>query len=122
MFGGVLKAIDLKALTLVLLTVVLGLVSALVLKEATLLKDLGWKQLFVVVCIAAGVNGLRFILWGIVHKNYPLSLSYPLSSLFFPCILFMGYFYGEDITSMKLLAVVMIGCGVGLLTYESQST
>lgn len=109
----------LRAVLLVLITVMLGLASAFILKEAALNQDLTAVHLILIFGIVAAVNGIRFIVWGYIHRRYPLGFSYPITSMFFPLILVMGYFYGEPITLMKLFGVVLIASGTAVLAYEN---
>ena len=72
--------------------------------------------------LVLGLNAGRFLLWGFLHKNYPLSFVFPLSAIFFPVILFIDIFiYDEQITLSKLIGVVLILSGVLLLTSEGSS-
>lgn len=108
-------------LPMVAITVMLGIVSAVLLKEASSQAHLSWLAICLFFVAVMVVNGLRFVLWGWVHKRHPISLSYPLGSIFFPMILFVGhYFYGEPVTAQKLLASVIIMIGVGILTAEKR--
>lgn len=106
----------LHAFFLVLTTVLLGLVSVWILKETTLKGAISWVAILGVIGLVVFVNGIRFLLWGVIHKRYPLNLSFPINSMFFPLILVMGYFYGEPITTAKVLGATMITVGVALLT------
>lgn len=103
---------------LVFFTVVLGLVSAAALKEASQFHNMSLPILLVIVFVVIFVNGLRFMVWGYVHKKYPLSSSYPISSLFFPAILIMSYGYGETVGIQKVLGAALISLGVAYLTYK----
>lgn len=112
---------NIKAFLLVAVTVLLGLVSAAILKEASMYEDLTVGMVLLVGGGAALVNGARFVVWGLVHRQYPISISYPLSSLFFPLILILSIYYGEAFAWHQVVAVVMISVGVGILTFEGKS-
>jgi multidrug transporter EmrE-like cation transporter len=108
-------------LVVVTATVLLGLVSAVLLKEASSQQNMSQLIMALIFFAVLFVNSLRFVLWGHVHKRHPISLSYPLGSLFFPMILLVGYFYyGEPVTVQKLVASVIIMLGVGILTIEEK--
>ena len=113
----VVKKSPVQALLLVLGSVVLGLISAWCLKEAAQRQDITISTLVIVIGTVVGVNGCRFLLWGYIHKHYPLSFSYPLNSLFFPSILIMAYYYGESVNMSQILGVVLITFGVAVLAY-----
>lgn len=108
------------ALWLVLLTVVLGLISALMLKKAALTVSLAASQLLLLILVVAALNGGRFLIWGYLHKHYPLSYSYPLNSLFFPAILVMGYCFGERLELTQFIGVILITAGIAILSYENR--
>ncbi|MDB4575810.1 hypothetical protein N9112_02510, partial [bacterium] len=82
--------------------------------------DITISTLVFVIGAVVGVNAARFLLWGYIHKHYPLSLSYPLNSVFFPFVLIMGYYYGEPISYFQIIGVVLITSGVAVLTYEGK--
>ena len=113
-----LKKSGALALMLVLCSVALGLVSAWLLKEASLKQDVALYSLVAIFGVVATVNAGRFLLWGYIHKYYPISFSYPLSSLFFPMILLMSYYYGEKIHISQICGVILITIGVAVLAYE----
>ena len=107
-----------NALLLVFVTVLLGLVGAYCLKEASVLEAPSFSLLLAIIMIVAGVNGVRFVLWGYIHKKYPLSISYPFNSVFYPLVLLMGYFYGDPVTFAKVVGVLLITAGVAVMAYE----
>lgn len=106
------------ALILVMCTVMLGLASAWILKEVSMQSEPGYALIVFAIILVAFVNLSRFVLWGYIHNHYPISLSYPFNSLFFPMVMVMGYFYGEDITVNRMAGVALITAGVALLAYE----
>ena len=102
---------------LVLSTVVIQIVVAILLKE--LADARGGRSHWLVaaiIAVAAGLNGIRFLVWGFTSKHFPLSSSYPLTALFFPCILIVSAFYGEAVVWTKLVAVAIIVAGLALTT------
>lgn len=109
-------------LALTLLTVIIGVASAVTLKFMS--QDLTFSIFYLILMygLVLGLNATRFLLWGFLHKNYPLSFVFPLSAIFFPVILFIDIFiYDEQITLSKLIGVVLILSGVLLLTSEGSS-
>lgn len=103
---------------LVLSTVILQLLVAVLLKEVADAAPRSWFVLLAVLGLAVGLNGVRFVLWGYTHKHYPLSRSYPLVALFFPCILLLSLWYGEAVGWMQVAGVAAIMAGVALLNQE----
>jgi len=110
-----------QALILVLISIALGIVSALCLNEIAQKQHISFVVLVVVIGIAVLVNAGRFLLWGYIHKHYPISLSYPLNSLFFPLIFIIGYFYGEPVNNSQILGVILITSGVAILSYDGKN-
>jgi len=69
-------------------------------------------------CISAVVlfSGLRFILWGWVHRRVNLSKSYALTAVFFPLIAFVSHLQGETISIAQWIGVSLIFAGVIYIT------
>lgn len=104
---------------LVLSTVVIQLLVAIVLKQLALTHSTGVSLWLLVGLLAAiGLNGLRFLIWGFTHKHYPLSHSYPLTSLFFPCVLGLSVWYGDTVLASQVVAVALIMAGVALMNWS----
>lgn len=97
---------------LVFSTVLLQLAAAWVLDTAAGWgSSAGWTIAVVAVMAALALNVGRFVIWGYTHKRFPLSLTYPLTTLFFPCILLLSYFQGEAVGGMETLGTVLITVG-----------
>jgi drug/metabolite transporter (DMT)-like permease len=98
--------------SLVLSTVLINLVTSLLLDHASVSERL---NLFVIGIIGSvlAINGLKFLIWGYLHKHYDASKSYPLISLFFPLILLTSILKGEgSLTLAKGGGVLLILLGV----------
>jgi drug/metabolite transporter (DMT)-like permease len=105
----------------VTITVGLGLASALLLKAASSLQQHSWHIIGLLFLAALFVNGLRFAIWGHVHKKHPISLSYPLASTFFPLILLVGHFiYDEPFRGQQVVGAIIIMFGVGMLALDKR--
>ncbi len=104
----------------VIVIVVLNLAAAILLKILASQGDLSVDVLVVGILVAAGLNGLRFLVWGFAHSRYLLSTTYPLSSMFFPAILAVSWFFGEEVGLKELVGTVLIVCGVLWLTLSGQ--
>ena len=104
---------------LVLATVVIQLVVAALLKELTL-RDATPVAVAGALVVAVLLNGVRFLAWGYTHRHYPLSRSYPLTALFFPCILLLSIHYGETIGWSQVAGVALILAGLWLMNSGAQ--
>ena len=54
------------------------------------------------------------MVWGEMHKRYPLSLAYPASALFFPLVMVLAWLYGEVVTPAKVAGSMLVTFGVML--------
>ena len=105
-------------LTIVLIAVCLNVISAVVLKT---MADMGALTLFAVaggLLLALTINIARFMVWGYAHSKFPLSKTYPLTSVFFPLMLVVSYFYGEPASWSQIVGVLLIVSGVAWLTWR----
>jgi drug/metabolite transporter (DMT)-like permease len=99
------------------LLVVCGAVT-LQIAGALVLKGMADRPHLPLAAVAAGVglvallNGARFLAWGYSHRRFPLSTSYPLSSVFFPLMLGVAYLYGDPIGWNQWLGTALITTGV----------
>lgn len=101
---------------LVFLTVIGAVLSAYFLSEMASQPDLLFWQFVGGIALVLGINGVRFLVWGFVHKKYPLSYSYPYTALFFPMILVLAIWQGHQIHTLQYLGILVISVGVFLLT------
>lgn len=108
-------------LGLMLATVVLQLAVALVLDLAANREVR--LDLFTVVAIlgAVALHGIRFVIWGYAHRRYPLSLTYPLTALFFPLVLVLAYWRGEAVGMAQVGGTILITAGVALTAWGSNA-
>jgi drug/metabolite transporter (DMT)-like permease len=110
--------LTLKALAVVTVTVLLQLLGAALLKQASLSVRLGLLVPALFILCAFGVQGLRFLLWGYAHKRWPLSVTYPLTAVFFPMLIALAAFYGEPVTLQQWLGGLCITAGVAWLALQ----
>ena len=106
------------------LTVMLGAV-ALQVAGAVLLKALALQaQASISFWVAVGVVGviilnlLRFVVWGYAHRRFPLSTSFPLSSLFFPLMLVVAVLFDDPVEARQVAGVVLITMGSIWLNFK----
>lgn len=108
----------LRLVLLVLSTVVIQIVVAVLLKELADARGGSTAWMLLVLALAVGLNGLRFLVWGYTHRHYALSHSYPLTALFFPCILLLSAWYGDPIGTGEIVGVLAIMGGIALMNWE----
>ena len=106
-------------LFIVLLVVMANITGAVVLKELAMRPELSILWLISGVAIVVFLNGFRFVIWGIAHSRYPLSMTFPLTSLFFPLLLAVSYFYGDPLPWTKWLGTGLITAGVFWLAWKN---
>jgi multidrug transporter EmrE-like cation transporter len=58
------------------------------------------------------LNGARLVIWLLANRRFPLSTTYPLTSIFFPIMLAISYAYGEPVNVLKILGTLLIASGV----------
>lgn len=107
-------------LLLVLSTVLIQLFVAILLKE---LAERPTTRLWMVFILggALALNALRMLVWGFTHRLYPLSHSYPLTALFFPCIMLLGLHYGEPVRVHQIAGVAVIIAGLVLMNRTQEA-
>jgi drug/metabolite transporter (DMT)-like permease len=106
---------------LVLFTVVIQIAVAVLLKELADARTSTGAWVVLVLGAAVGLNGIRFLVWGYTHRYFPLSHSYPLTALFFPCVLLVSAWYGERIAGHQVLAVAIIMAGLAAMTWNNDA-
>lgn len=102
----------------VMLAVFLNILSAVILKESSIRFDYNFFLIIVISAIVLIVNLSKFLLWAYIHKNYPISRTLPLTSLFYPCIFIISLFYGELFSLNKLLGTFLLVIGIVLILNE----
>lgn len=100
---------------LTLLNVCMQLASALLLKLAPPYAPRHAPLLAVLMAGVLALNVARFVLWGALHRRFPISLAYPASALFFPGILAMAWWFDERVGPAQLAGAALVLAGVGLL-------
>jgi drug/metabolite transporter (DMT)-like permease len=97
---------------LVFSTVLIQLASAWVLDTAADTKPgRGWTIIAAAVALAIGLNVVRFVIWGYTHRRFPLSQTYPLTALFFPCVLVLSWLKGDAIHVPEIAGTALITLG-----------
>lgn len=63
--------------------------------------------------------GISFLLWLVVISKIKLSIAYPLTSLNFVLVVIASYFlYGERLSLLQYISIVLIIIGIITLTYQ----
>lgn len=102
----------LLATSLVSVAVGLNVTSAVILKETADKTDKSFLIIGILLFLVFLINMVRVMFWATIHKRFELSVSYPLTSLFFPLILIVSALYGEDLSLYKILGTGIITLGV----------
>ena len=95
---------------------VMGIIGANV-TSGLVLKTLadhasGWLITGIGFSFVFALNGARLVIWLLANRRFPLSTTYPLTSLFFPIMLSISYAYGEPVNVVKILGTLLIASGV----------
>lgn len=112
----------LGALAVVGAVVGLNATSAVLLKTIADHRSLGLALLLLGLAGVVLINLLRFWLWGMAHGRYPLSETYPLTSLFFPVMLLISWRYGEPVGARQIFGTCLITLGVVWLTLRKEAS
>lgn len=113
---------SLLPLALVSATVVLQLAAAWLLSAFAAVKPApALLAAGMAVFAAIVLNVLRFLIWGYAHKRFPLSETYPLTALFFPCILLLSYLRGNPVVIFQLTGTVLITVGAFVMAAAKPS-
>ncbi|MFQ5508348.1 MAG: hypothetical protein ACE5FN_03315 [Leptospirillia bacterium] len=98
--------------------VALQIISAVVLKGMADHPLLPALFVALGIVLVAALNAARFLAWGYAHRRYPLSHSYPLSSMFFPLMLGVAWLYGDPISANQVAGTVLITAGVAWVAFR----
>jgi drug/metabolite transporter (DMT)-like permease len=92
----------------------LQLFAAKLVKDASALPPSQPFALALLLGVVLVLAAARFMVWGEMHKRYPLSLAYPANALFFPLVMALAWFYGETVTRMNIAGAALVTAGVVL--------
>lgn len=108
-------------LALVALNIGLQLVNAALIKFAAGLSagQLGW--IAGVLALVTGLSVGRFVVWGAMHKRFPVSVAYPATALFFPCLVAVAAAFGEPVSATQITGAGIVTMGVLLLLLPSRT-
>ena len=116
-----------RNLALILVSVSLGAVGQLLMKKGMMVFGETsvariWSQLWSILTIPYILIGftcfaVSAVLWLVVVSKLEVSYAYPMVSLSYILILIVSYFwFGENVTTVRILGVVLICAGVIAIT------
>lgn len=94
------------------INIIVQLITAAIIKESTVLTSAEWLFLVLAYLAVLGFNGVRFVVWGVIHRQFPIGVAYASTALLFPAIVFMAYLYGETVTVKHVIGVLLVMIGV----------
>jgi drug/metabolite transporter (DMT)-like permease len=106
---------------LTLANVSMQLASALLLKLAPEPASGRFVWIGVLLGGVLALNVMRFVVWGAVHARFPLSVAYPASALFFPGIVAMAWWFGEQVGPAQIAGAALVMTGVVILLSERET-
>jgi drug/metabolite transporter (DMT)-like permease len=92
--------------------VALNLLNAVFMKTLANQVGLGAFLLLLGMAAVLFVNGLRMLVWMYANRYFPLSTMYPLTSIYYPLMLFVSHAFGETITLPQVIGALLIAFGV----------
>jgi drug/metabolite transporter (DMT)-like permease len=108
-------------LALVALNIGLQLLNATLIKFASGLSAARLEWIAVVLVLVAGLSVGRFVVWGAMHKRFPVSVAYPATALFFPCLVAVAAAFGEPVSGAQIAGAALVTGGVLLLLLPSRT-
>lgn len=102
-------------LALVGVNIALQLINASLIKYATGMLKFNLGVVAMVLAIVLALSLGRFMVWGAMHKRFPVSVAYPATALFFPCVVALAYAYGEHVSAPQASGATLVTLGVLLL-------
>ena len=94
----------------VLIIVLINILTILATRYAT---QVSYTETIVMILLGIlFVNAFKFLLWGYVHKRYPLGRSYPIVAIFYPLMYVISIYYGEaqwEATKIVGSSLILIG-------------
>ena len=112
--------VKMMPLLVVFMAVMLNIIGAVVLKELAMREVLSKPGLVLGIGSVILLNGLRFLVWGLAHSRYPLNVTYPFTSLFFPFLLVVSLYYNEPLPWTKWVGTMLITVGVFWLVWNRE--
>ena len=110
---------NLPAILVMLVAVGLQLLGAVLLKTIAD-NRLTWSLGLVALAVGGVLvlNLIRLGVWGYANSRFPLSTTFPLSSLFFPGLLLVAIAFGDEIGPTQVLGAMLITLGTAWLSLK----
>ena len=102
-------------LGLVAVNIAMQLVNASLIKYASALTTAQVLSVALILALVAVLSFGRLLVWGAMHKRFPVSIAYPATALFFPCLVAVAAAFGEQVSFTQGLGACLVTCGVLLL-------
>ena len=96
----------------VVVAVGLNIFNAVTLKLLASQNNPGWIAIVIGIGFVITLNGLRMLAWHFANKRFPLSTIYPLTSIFYPLMLVVSFYFKEEISFYQIAGTVFITIGV----------
>ncbi|MBM3703067.1 MAG: hypothetical protein FJW63_08815 [Actinobacteria bacterium] len=101
-----------KLILFVLILVILNLFAAVLMKILSLINIENYFVIVLGVITVMIINLFRLIVWYHANKQFNLNIIYPLTSIYYPLVLFVSYFFNEKITFIQIIGTIFIMSGV----------
>ena len=108
-------------LALVALNIGLQLANAALIKFASGLSAAQLGLIAAVLSLVAVLSFGRFVVWGAMHKRFPVSIAYPATALFFPCLVAVAAAFGEPVSATQVIGAGLVTLGVLLLVLPART-
>ena len=104
------RSVRLAGLTLI--NTVIQIITMSLIKYSTAIERTQYVVLLAFYGAILVFNLVRFVVWGQIHREFPLGIAYASSAIIFPCIVLLSIYYGEPFTWHQLLGVALVMTGV----------
>ena len=104
------RPLRLAGLTLINTAVQIATMSLV--KYSTMVEQTQYVVLFAFYVAILAFNLGRFVVWGRIHREFPLGIAYASSAVIFPCIVLLSIFYGEPFAWHQWVGVALVMTGV----------
>ena len=104
------RSLRLAGLTLINTFVQIATMSLV--KYSTAIEQTQYVVLFAFYVAILAFNLGRFVVWGRIHREFPLGIAYASSAVIFPCIVLLSISFGEPFVWHQLLGVALVMAGV----------
>ncbi|MFM2308584.1 MAG: hypothetical protein RLY87_704 [Chloroflexota bacterium] len=104
---------------LTLINTVIQIATMSLIKYSTAVESSQYVMLLLFYGAILLFNLGRFIVWGRIHREFPLGIAYASSAVIFPCIVALSVLYGEPFAWHQLVGVALVMTGVVALMRDA---